>query len=57
MVRVFDADGVEVARDDNGGTETNSLTAVRLAEDGPVTVRVSSRAGYDAYTIKRIEGD
>ena len=57
FLQVFDSRGVEVARDDNGGTETNSLVSVRAQEEGLVSVWVTSKAGHGAYGLRLLEGE
>ena len=50
-------DGVVLASDDRGGTETGSLLAVKLPKTGRYTVWISSRRGAGPYTLRLIDGD
>jgi hypothetical protein len=50
-------DGVELAADEHGGTETGSLLAVKLPKSGRYTVWISSRRGSGPYTLRLIDGD
>jgi hypothetical protein len=57
QIQVLDPRGVEVARDDNGGTETNSLLALRGREEGIYTIWVSSPSGHGAYGLRLMQWD